>query len=123
MSFPAAVRVFVVEDEQLVVMMIESMLEELGCTMSGTAHSVPDALSAVQNGNVAFDVALLDLNLGGVKVFPVAAALMAKGLPFVISSGYDASVVPEDFRHMPIVPKPFRIEELDAAIRKAVAKA
>jgi CheY-like chemotaxis protein len=47
MSFPAAVRVFVVEDEQLVVMMIESMLEELGCTMSGTAHSVPDALSAV----------------------------------------------------------------------------
>ncbi len=121
MSSPGDVRVFVVEDEQLVVMMIESMLEELGCTMSGTAHSVPEALAALET--IAFDVALLDLNLSGTKVFPVADALTAKGMPFIISSGYDSSAIPENFRHVPTVPKPFRIEELDAAIRKAVAKA
>jgi len=121
MTYSGDVRVFVVEDEQLVVMMIESMLEELGCTVSGSARSVPEALAALED--IAFDVALLDLNLAGVKVFPVADALAAKGLPFIISSGYDASAIPEVYRHVPTVPKPFRIEELDAAIRKAVSQA
>lgn len=121
MTTPSGLRVFVVEDEELVLMMIETMLEELGCIVTGSAKSVPVALSAVET--VPFDLALLDVNLEGVKVFPVAEAIAEKGLPFIISSGYGREGVPDALRHVPIIPKPFRLEELDEAIRQAFTPA
>lgn len=66
-------QVLVVEDESFVFWMIEAMLEDLGCEVSASAASVAEALHAVEAGG--FDLALLDVNLAGEKVFPVAEAL------------------------------------------------
>src|SRR5262245_21302569 len=103
-------RVLVVEDEELVAMMIDGYLEDLGCTVAATARTVPEAVNAAET--LSIQLALLDVNLAGKPVFPAAEALAAKGVPFIFSSGYGSSAVPEQFRAAPVIPKPFRIEEL-----------
>ena len=99
-------------------MLVEAMLEDLGCVSIGVARTVPDAVASVET--LEFDLALLDVNLAGQRVFPVAEALMAKGLPFIFSSGYGANAIPEEFRGAPLIPKPFTLEELEAAIAAAL---
>jgi len=114
------VRVLVVEDEVLVAMSVEDMLADLGCAVAGSACSLTEALVKVQAGG--FDLALLDVNLRGEKVFPVADALSNQGIPFAFASGYGAADVPEPFRSRPVVSKPFLIEELSAALSSALAR-
>lgn len=99
-------------------MLVEGMLEDLECQVVHTAGSVPDAIEAVRT--LAFDLAVLDVNLAGKQVFPVAEELAAKSIPFIISSGYGSSVVPDQFKAAPVIPKPFRIDDLEAAIATAV---
>src|SRR5688572_9469506 len=76
----------VVEDEMLVLMLIEDMLADLGCTSVKAAASVEQALTLI--GANHFDVAMLDMNLNGDRTHAVAAALAAKGVPFVFATGY-----------------------------------
>lgn len=110
-------RVLVVEDEGLVAMTVEDMLSDLGCTVAARASSVPEALDIARDGG--FEFALLDVSLQGKKVFPVAELLSEKGIPFVFASGYGAVGLPEEFRSSPVVPKPFEIEDLSAALTAA----
>lgn len=110
-------RVLVVEDDELVATMVEGMLADIGCEACGLARSVPEALEIVET--LPMDVALLDVNLAGQRVFPVAEALSLKNIPFIFSSGYGAAGVPEEYRSAPVIPKPFRLEELEAAVRQA----
>ncbi len=109
-------RIFVVEDEQLIVMLLEDMLADLGATMAAQAGYLSEALKVAEVGN--FDVAILDLNLGGTKVFPVAEALAVKGKPFVFASGYGATGIPAEFSAHPVVAKPYQLEEIAAALEK-----
>src|SRR4051812_40265470 len=81
-------KVLVVEDETIVAMLLEQMLEELGCEVAGVAGQVTLATSLA--GSVDADLAILDMNLGGQSVDPVAEALDARGTPFVFASGYGA---------------------------------
>lgn len=111
-------RVLLVEDESLVAMMIEDMLLDLGCEVVQTAGTIPDAMRAIEQQRI--ELALLDINVAGKQVFPVAEALSEKALPFIFSSGYGQGGVPERFGRAPVVAKPFQINELDAAIRSAV---
>lgn len=110
-------RILVVEDDELVAMMVEGMLADIGCEVCGFARSVPEALEIVET--LPMDIALLDVNLAGQRVFPVAEALSLKNIPFIFSSGYGAAGVPEEYRSAPVIPKPFRLEELEAAVRQA----
>ena len=80
-------RVFVVEDEALVVMMLEDMLADLGCIIMGVAGTVAQALERVTNSTM-IDAAILDVNLGGEKIYPVADMLTEREVPFVFSTGY-----------------------------------
>ena len=80
-------QVFVVEDEALVAMLIEDMLTDLGCQVVGVAGTVAEAMERAA-ALPAIDVAILDVNLGGEFVFPVADALKARGVPFVFSTAY-----------------------------------
>jgi CheY-like chemotaxis protein len=108
-------RVLVVEDESLVAMLLEIILHDMGCAVVGPESNVDDGLRAVAD-EPALDAALLDVNVAGREVFPIAEALQARGIPFVFSTGYGASGLPENWRGHPTVQKPFT----DAAIRDAL---
>ncbi len=112
-------RVLLVEDDGLVAMLVEDMLDELGFAFAGNPGSVTEGLAAVSRGD--FDVAVLDLNLNGERVYPVADALVAAGIPFVFATGYGASEVPETYRRWPVAAKPFRLDDLETALKTAMA--
>ena len=108
-------RVLVVEDEGLVAIMLEDLLEDLGCEIAGSFGAVDAALDWIGAGGSA-DLALLDVNLAGETVFPVAEALKARGVPFVFATGYGADHDPR-FKDTPLLGKPFRQERLEALLR------
>jgi CheY-like chemotaxis protein len=118
-SVTDAKRVLLVEDDSLVAMMVEDMLDELGFSLHDNPQSVSAALSAVAKGG--FDLAVLDLNLAGQAVFPVAEALDAARIPFIFASGYGQGGVPEAWAGRPVAAKPFRIEDLEAVLETALA--
>ena len=112
-------RVLVVEDEAMIRMLLEDMLDELGYTIAAQAGGIEDALHAANNAS--FDVAILDLNLNGQTVIPVAEALDARGTPFVFATGYSDISVPEAFRNRPMLKKPFQADGLGRTLRIALA--
>ena len=84
----AGLRAFVVEDEALVLMTLEDMLADLGCQVVASARHVEEALLLARE--TAVDVALLDVNVAGVRIDPVAELLAARGIPIVFVTGYEA---------------------------------
>ncbi len=111
-------RVLVVEDESLVAMLLETILEDMGCTPVGPASNVDEG-EAIARDTVDLDAALLDVNLAGRQVFPVAAVLKARGVPFVFSTGYGESGLPDEWRGNPTIQKPFT----EAAVLDALMQA
>jgi CheY-like chemotaxis protein len=111
-------RVLIVEDEALVAMLLETILEDMGCTPVGPVGTVAEGLDMVA-GAGPFDSALLDVNLAGHQVFPVAQALRDRGIPFVFSTGYGEGGLPDEWRGLPTVQKPFS----ETAIREALMRA
>ena len=114
----SGVRVLVVEDEFAVLLLVEDMLSELGCELAGTATRLPEALAMA--GSTACDAAILDVNINGENVAPVAEALAARGTPIVFSTGYGRSGIDARWRDRPVLQKPYRIEEFAAALRQAL---
>jgi CheY-like chemotaxis protein len=112
-------RLLVVEDEALVAMMIEDMLADLGCVVVEVASSLTQALAFADDPALALDGALLDLNLGGEKVYPVAERLTAHGVPFVFSTGYGKAGIEAGYGHVPVLAKPFKPRALEAALVSA----
>jgi CheY-like chemotaxis protein len=112
-------RILVVEDEMIVAMLLEDMLAELGCEVVGVANRVAKALAMIEQGT-AFDAAVLDLNLHGEKSFPVAAALTARGRPFVFSTGYGRRGVPDEFRRVPLVEKPYSKTDVERLLMEVL---
>lgn len=111
-------RVFVVEDESIITMMLQDMFEELGCEVAGLSSRFADALDKA--ATLAFDVAVLDVNLNGQRTFPIAEALAKRNMPFIFATGYGAAAVPEAFRAAPVLQKPFRLADLEQAVRRAL---
>jgi CheY-like chemotaxis protein len=108
-------RVLLVEDEGLVALMLEDLLEDLGCEVAASLASVRSALAWIEAGGSA-DMALLDVNLSGEAVFPVADALSERGVPFVFATGYGEGHDPR-FKGAPLLGKPIRQERLEALLR------
>ena len=113
-------RILVVEDEMLVLMMAEDMLADLGCEAVTSAATVNQALALIEA--VDFDAALLDMNLGGDKSFPVADALAARNVPFIFSTGYTGHDMREGYRDRPVLKKPFRYEDLTGVLSRLLAR-
>ena len=109
-----ALRVFVVEDEPMIRMMVTDMLEELGHRLVAEAGDVEDGAKLAQRAD--FDLAILDVNLKGKLVTPVAELIKARGRPIIFATGYGSDGLPEGFRDLPALPKPFQLETLAAAI-------
>lgn len=106
----AGLRVLVVEDEMLVSLLIEDMLAEEQCVVVGPFDRVSDALAAATCESI--DLAVLDVNIGGMKVYPVAEILAARRIPFLFLSGYGRQAIPSDRPGWRVCSKPFRPEEL-----------
>jgi CheY-like chemotaxis protein len=112
------VRVLIIEDDSLVAMSVGDMLGDLGCSVVANAGSLTQAFEKVEAGG--FDFALLDVNLRGKEVFPVADILSEQGIPFAFASGYGRAGLPAEFSTSPIVSKPFQIGELSAVLSSAL---
>ena len=109
-------RLLVVEDEALVAMMIEDMLGDLGCIVVDVAGSVARGLALTEDAASRLDAAVLDVNLGGETVYPVAEKLAQAGVPFVFSTGYGLAGVAARFAGVPTLAKPFNAATLAAAL-------
>ena len=114
----AGLRALLVEDEGGVALLIEDMLLELECEVAASVATLRDALNVASAGN--FDFAILDVNLDGEYVFPVAEILRSRQLPFVFSTGYGRVALPETFSDSHVLSKPFTIGELQHKIGLAI---
>ena len=106
----AGLRVFVVEDEMLVSLIIEELLADEECIVVGPFDQVSAALEAAQTEPI--DLAVLDVNVNGIKVYPVAETLEKRNIPFLFLTGYGDSAIPVDRPHWIACQKPFRTEKL-----------
>jgi DNA-binding response OmpR family regulator len=102
---PEALRIFVVEDEFLLALVLEDDLASAGYTVVGPYNSLSSAMAA--SYREAFDIAILDVNLNGEMVYPLADDLIARGMRFIFLTGYVASDMPERFRGSNRLPKPY----------------
>jgi two-component SAPR family response regulator len=111
----AGCRILVVEDEMLIAVLIEDVLKELGCIIVGLASKLDVALRLARDETM--DAAILDVAIRGGYVYPVADLLLARGIPFVLASGYGNWVLPEALREQPRLIKPFTQEDLEKQVR------
>jgi CheY-like chemotaxis protein len=116
-------RLLVVEDEAFVALMLEALLEGFGCDVVGVAGTLSRGLEYAADEDLAIDGAVLDINLGGEKVFPVAQRLVARGVPFIFCTGYGAEGVPGDFAGVPTLAKPYLEETLKTVLESQFGKA
>ena len=117
MTSPA--RILLVEDEPLIAMMLEDFLESLGHRVHASCDSVEEALQAVDAGG--FDIAVLDVNLKGENIWPVATRLREQNLPFVLATGGHVDPPPAEFAHTPVMDKPYTIDRVAGALDAAFA--
>ena len=112
-------RVLVVEDEAIVAIFLEEVLEELGHEVAGVVSRLEDAMARANDKD--FDLAILDVHLAGVAVYPLADVLAARHIPFVFTTGLGKDVIPAHLRDRPTLQKPFRAEDLSRTIATLVA--
>jgi len=111
-------KVLVVEDQAPIALQMEDMLVESECEVVGPASRVGQALRLLSDN--AVDAAVLDLNIAGELVYPVADALDARGLPYVFATGYSPSDVADRYSHRPVLQKPFSRRVFLEAIRDTI---
>jgi CheY-like chemotaxis protein len=109
--------VLIVEDESLISMMLEDFLDSLGHRVAGTCETVPDALARVEDGG--FDVAIIDVNLNGERVWPVADRLAAMGIPYILATGGHIEPPPPAHAAAPVLSKPFTLDAIEPALDEA----
>lgn len=102
----AGLRILVVEDEMMVAMLIEDFLEEFGCTIVGPVGSIPEAIRLA--ATEAIDGAMLDMNIDGRSIYPVAEELAHRDIPFIFVSGYGGEYFRGEYKNRPKLSKPFR---------------
>jgi DNA-binding response OmpR family regulator len=110
--------VLLVEDEMCLAMMVQDMLDDAGYRVV-TASRVPGALALAEAEPL--DAAILDVNLAGTDVFPVADALRRRGVPFLFASGYGERGLPGSFADSPVLQKPYDPTRLETMLAGVIA--
>ncbi|MBA1247746.1 response regulator [Pseudomonas sp. JZ134] len=108
-------RVLLVEDETLIAMLLEDILDELGYDVAGSAADFDEGMRLASSET--FDLAILDVNVGGREIFPIAEQLAARDIPFMFSTGYGAYGLPEEWKNRPVLAKPFKPDDLERALQ------
>jgi DNA-binding response OmpR family regulator len=116
-------KILILEDELLLAMALKATLGHAGYDIVGPMPDIPGGCEAARTAPL--DIALLDVNLNGDKVFPVADILAARGVPFVFLTGYNTETLPARHRHRPMIVKPCRpevmVRMLADAMRASIA--
>ncbi|HEY7999297.1 MAG TPA: response regulator [Pseudolabrys sp.] len=120
-SSAATSRILVVEDEYLIRMLLEDMLADLGYEVAAAVGTIAEASDLAAKGD--FNAAVLDVNLDGQEIYPVAEILAKRGLPFVFVTGYGENSLIDPYRNRPALQKPFQIEQLKTMLDGLLAKA
>jgi DNA-binding response OmpR family regulator len=111
---PAPLRILIVEDEMLPAMLLEAAVIDAGHTARKAAR-LPRAIETANAEH--FDAAVLDVNLAGEPVFPLAALLRERGVPFLFASGYGEAGVPREYRDCMVLQKPYSQDDFNSALR------
>jgi CheY-like chemotaxis protein len=111
-------RVLLVEDDAMISMMLQDLLEDMGCEVASVASRFDEARRQSEAGG--YDVALLDVNLRGERTFPIAEAMLQRRQPFVLTTGYATTVLPDSLRAAKLLQKPYRRQDLEGALRDAM---
>jgi len=117
---PKRLRVLVVEDEMLLAMLVEDSLVDFGCDVVGPVARVADGVKLASSERL--DGAILDINIAGSEVFPVASELARRSVPFIFISGYDLNNLPQVWRSRPALRKPFQPQDLARSMARTFAK-
>ncbi len=117
---PKSGSVFLVEDEAMIRMMVADMLEDLGYRVAAEAGDINEATRLAQSSD--FDIAILDVNVNGKMISPVAQVIKSRNIPFVFATGYGAQGVPEEFRERPTLQKPFQMDTLKGVLENTLKK-
>jgi DNA-binding response OmpR family regulator len=112
-------RILVVEDEAMIALLVEDMVLDFGSEVVGPAAKMDEALRLASQADL--DAAILDVNVGGEVVFPVADLLRGRGVPIIFATGYGAGGLPSRFENVSTLTKPFSYEALAEALRTVLA--
>ena len=114
----AGLKVLVVEDEGSIALLIESMLEDLGCEIVVSAGHLTEAREAAAMAGL--NLAVLDVNIDGQPVFPIADILRHRRIPFIFSTGYGEQGLPASLKGHLVLSKPFTLADLKRTISAAL---
>ena len=114
-------RVLVVEDEAAISLLLEDMLLDFGCEVIGPAARLAAALDTLAREKI--DLAILDVNVAGEPIYPVAEALAERSIPFVFSTGYGSAGIRDAYRNRPVLQKPFAQNDLKQKLLMAKTSA
>jgi CheY-like chemotaxis protein len=96
------------------------VLEDLGCTVVGPAPNMASARELLENER--FDAAIMDVHIRGERVFPLCELLEARGVPFVLSSGYADWQMPDKWQERPRLQKPYTLDQVEDVLRSLFAE-
>ncbi|MBM6583204.1 response regulator [Microvirga sp. BT689] len=113
-------RILVVEDEAMVSMLLEDMVLDCGARIVGPAATFDSALTLAREGE--FDLAVLDLNLGGTLSYPIAEVIRGRGIPLIFATGYGSNGLRDSFRDCPTLQKPFSQSDFAQAVAAACSR-
>ena len=108
-------RVLLVEDSPVVAPFTADLLGELGYTVVGPAPNIANARELIETEPL--DAAVMDVHIRGERVFPMCEMLDAKGVPFILTSGYADWQVPEKWADRPKLQKPYTLDDVEQAFR------
>jgi DNA-binding NtrC family response regulator len=112
-------RILIVEDSPVVGPFTADLLGELGCKVVGPAPNMAVGRALIDSEKI--DAALVDVHIRGERVFPLCEALAAKGVPFVLTSGYADWNMPEKWRDRPRLQKPYTLDQIGEALRRLLS--
>ena len=115
-------RLMVVEDDYLVAIEVAGALEDCGAHIVGMAGTIEDAQAVIAAEHDRLDGAVLDVNLDGDRVYPVADTLMGLGIPFVFATGYDLWIIPDTYAGIPRCEKPIRVATLTRLLAAQITR-
>lgn len=117
---PHPLRILIIEDEPMIALDLQNLLVDAGFEIAGVAGKLDKALALI--ASAIFDAAIVDANLAGVSASPAAAALVARGVPFVVLSGYSLTQQKAEFHGGTFIQKPARPAQLIAALKSLVPR-
>ena len=113
-------RILVIEDEYFIAADLKRALAEQGAIVIGPAGDLQQGVALVNNEQI--DAAVLDVNLEGAKSYPIAEQLARQSVPYLLLTGYDCWSLPEDYKTVPRLPKPFQMNAVLEAVSGLLGK-